>query len=162
MSANRFSALGDDPEVEDEASGGEESQDTEIDLRGSDVEVEEVVETTVDNNPIPMEPRVHAPAGAFASLDDVNLNEVFESRARVMRSVPFVLRGAYRMAIRVSMQAIISGVEAQSEVQTERGGKLFLLLPRMLLFRPGRAVWCLVRNWKFASDNFKKGNGWTF
>ena len=42
------------------------------------------------------------------------------------------------MAIRVSMQAIISGVEAQSEVQTERGWKLFLLLPRMLLFRPGR------------------------
>ena len=36
------------------------------------------------------------------------------------------------------MQAIISGVEAQSEVQTERGWKIFLLLPRMLLFRPGR------------------------
>ena len=69
LSANRFSALGDDPEVEDEASGGEESQDTEIDLRGSDVQVEEVVEATVDSNPIPMEPRVHALPGAFASLE---------------------------------------------------------------------------------------------
>ena len=33
LSANRFSALGDDPEVEDEASGGEESRDAETDLR---------------------------------------------------------------------------------------------------------------------------------
>ena len=42
------------------------------------------------------------------------------------------------MAIRVSIQAIIGDVEAQSEVQTERRWKLFLLLPRMLLFRPDR------------------------
>ena len=65
------------------------------------MEVEEVVEATVDSNPIPMEPRVHAPAGAFASLDDVDLNEVFELRAKVMRSVPVVIRGVFRMAIRV-------------------------------------------------------------
>ena len=52
------------------------------------MEVEEVVEATVDSNPIPMEPRVHAPAGAFASLDDVNLNEVFELRAESVAVSP--------------------------------------------------------------------------
>ena len=32
----------------------------------------------------------------------------------------------------------MNGVEAHSEVRAERGWKLFMLLPRMLLFRPAR------------------------
>ena len=36
------------------------------------------------------------------------------------------------------MQEILNGVEAHSEVRAERGWKLFMLLPRMLLFRPAR------------------------
>ena len=55
-----------------------------------------------------------------------------------MRSVPVVLSGAFRAAIRVSMQEILNGVEAHSDVRAERGWKLFMLLPRMLLFRPAR------------------------
>ena len=50
----------------------------------------------------------------------------------------FVLRGAFRAAIKVSMQEILNGVEAHSEVRAERGWKLLVLLPRMLLFRPAR------------------------
>ena len=153
---NRFSVLGDDGANEEEASSHEESQDEE-NLRGSDVEVEEVVEATIHSDPIPMEPRVRAPAVAFASLDAVNLNEVFQLRARVMRSVPFVFRGAYRMAIRVSMQAIISGVEAQSDVQTERGWKLFFLLPRMLLYRPGRGGLVPRRQLEVRIRQFQEG-----
>ena len=38
---------------------------------------------------------------AFASLDTVNLAEMFSSRARVMQSVPWVLR-----ALKVAMQEI--------------------------------------------------------
>ena len=56
-----------------------------------------------------------------------------------MRSVPAVLRGG--VPIRVSMQEILNGVEAHSEVRAERGWKLFMLLPRMLLFRPAGAAW---------------------
>ena len=58
----------------------------------SEVETVEVPEHTVDSDPITMERRLCA-AGAFASLDAVDLHEVFELRARVMCSVPAVLRG---------------------------------------------------------------------
>ena len=56
------------------------------------------------------------------------------------------------------MQEILSGVEARSEVRAERRRKLFMLLPRMLLFWPG-AVFSPARSWKVASDNSKKEIG---
>ena len=68
----------------------------------------------------------------------MNLTDLFESRANVMRSVPHVLRGAFRMALRVACQEILDGMEATSEVRTVRGWKLFMVLPRMLLYRPPR------------------------
>ena len=55
-----------------------------------------------------------------------------------MRSVPHVLRGAFRMALRVACQEILDGMEANSEARTVRGWKFFMVLPRMLLFRPLR------------------------
>ena len=47
-----------------------------------------------------------APGRVFASFDDVCLTDVFENRARVMRSVPFVMRGAFRAALRVGLEEI--------------------------------------------------------
>ena len=38
-----------------------------------------------------------------------------------MRSVPFVMRGAFRSALRIALQEIIDGTEAQCEVRTVRG-----------------------------------------
>ena len=58
----------------------------------SDIEVEEVVEPTVVAPFVNMELRVRAPSGAFTSLDAGSLTAVLENRARVMRSVPFVMR----------------------------------------------------------------------
>ena len=42
------------------------------------------------------------------------------------------------MALRVACQEILDGMEANCEVRTVRGWKLFLVLPRMMLFRPDR------------------------
>ena len=53
-----------------------------------DVEVSEVVEPTVAENPVVLEARRRAPVRAFASSDAVNLVDLFHHRARVMRSVP--------------------------------------------------------------------------
>ena len=72
--------------------------------------------------------------GAFASLDDVNLVEEFDERACVMKSVPRFMQGPYRIAMRVALQEMNSA----DEVQVERGWKLFLLLPRLLLYRAPR------------------------
>ena len=63
---------------------------------------------------------------------------VFEKRARVIWSVPFVMRGAFRAALRVAFEKIVQGVEVQSEVWAVRAWKLLLLLLRMLLFRTTR------------------------
>ena len=57
-------------------------------------DVGEVLEPTVVETPVPLEVRVRAPARAFTSLDAVNLTDLFESCASVMRSVLHVLRGA--------------------------------------------------------------------
>ena len=111
--------------------------DTETVGGASDFEVNEVVETTVAEIPVVVEARVRAPMRAFTSLDAVNLADLFEHRARVMRSVPHVLKGAFRLALRVACQEICDGTEANSEVRVVRGWKLFFLLPRML-FRPPR------------------------
>ena len=81
---------------------------------------------------------MRAPVRAFASLDAVGLSELFKRRAEVMQSVPHVLKGAFRMALRVACQEILEGMEASSEVRVVRGWKLFLVLPRMMLFRPSR------------------------
>ena len=124
-----------DPPAEGQVGGQESQADTEsLPGAASVVETVDVPEHTVDSDPIPMERRLRALPGAFASLDAIDLREVFELRARIMRSVPVVLRGAFRAAIRVSMQEILNGVEAHSEVRAERG-------------------------WKVALDNSKKGIG---
>ena len=70
------------------------------------------------------------------SLDAANVTAIFEYRARVMRSVPYPRKGAVRSAMGVALQEIVNCVEAQSDVRMIRGWKMFLLLLRMLLFRP--------------------------
>ena len=76
-------------------------------------------------------PGVATLRGAFASLDDVNLVEEFDERACVMKSVPRFMNGPHRIAMRVAL-------DTTDEVRVERGWKLFLLLPRMLLHRASR------------------------
>ena len=96
----------------------------------------EVIDATPAEVPVAFIPRATQYSDAFASLDGVSLRDVFDSRAVVMQSVPFFLRGAFRGAVRVSLQAILRGYEQRSELRIARGWKLFMLLPRLLLFRP--------------------------
>ena len=70
---------------------------------------------------------------AFASLDVVNLTEEFDQRATVLKTVPHFLKGPYRIAMRVALQEIGEGSRGMEPVREERGWKLFLLLPRMML-----------------------------
>ena len=75
---------------------------------------------------------------AFARLDEVNVNHIFETRAHVMKFVPLVMRGAFRRVLRLAMDEILEGRESHSVLRQERGWKLFFLIPRMLLSRPPR------------------------
>ena len=55
-----------------------------------------------------------------------------------MKGPPAFLRGAYKSAMRLALQEIVSGMELQNQLRISRGWKLFILFPRILLFRPGR------------------------
>ena len=75
----------------------------------------------------------------FRSLDDVvQLCDAFEQRGCLRQNVPRFLRGPFRRALRVALEEILKGARTNDTVTEERGWKLFLMLPRMLLHRPGR------------------------
>ena len=72
------------------------------------------------------------------SLDHVDLVHLFSIRAVVMKSPPKFVQEAYRAAMRIALEETVLGHQAQNEDRQSRGWKLFVLLPRMLLFRPPR------------------------
>ena len=71
---------------------------------------------------------------AFLELDLLSLPDHVKKRACIMKNVPRFLKGPFRNALRVALE------EATSEqaCRQERGWKLFILLPRMLLHRQPR------------------------
>ena len=75
---------------------------------------------------------------AMATLDAVGLSEVFSVRARTMKCPLAFLKGAFRSCLRIALQEAECGRAESNEVRRVRAWKLFLLLPRMLLFCPGR------------------------
>ena len=54
--------------------------------------------------------------------------------ASVMKTVPHFLRGPFRSAMRLALEE----ANEFNDNRRERGWKLFMLLPRLLLFRPPR------------------------
>ena len=75
---------------------------------------------------------------AFRSLDGVDVGHLFSMRAVLMKSPPAFVKGVYRAGLRVALREILQGREHSDDARSVRGWKLFLLLPRMLLFRPPR------------------------
>ena len=75
---------------------------------------------------------------AFESLDEFDLNSIFEGRANIMRVVPFLMRGAFRGALRLAMNEAVLAHNRNDVAREERAWKLFVLLPRMLLTRQPR------------------------
>ena len=128
----------------DESHSGEENQNCDA-LSESDTAsvMWQGSEVSTDDIPVPLsEPDVDvrgAHAGspeiraAFVFLDTIDLRTTF-ARASVMKSIPHWLKGPFRNALKMAMEeAIRPGVLHQ-----ERGWKLFLLIPRLLLHRPPR------------------------
>ena len=72
------------------------------------------------------------------TLDDMDPRIMFRQRASVMRSVPRLLQGPFRNALKLALAQATWENHLQDEVRQERGWKLLELLPRMLLHRsPG-------------------------
>ena len=71
---------------------------------------------------------------AFASLDSFILPNLLKKRPSVMRSVPHFLKGPFPNALRLALEEAVS----EEVIRQERGWKLMMLLPRMLMHRPPR------------------------
>ena len=108
-------------------------------------DVEAAVEVEVEDNAVEVEIEVEAAQSrsamiraAFRELDGVDVPAMFARRGVVMQNVPRFLRGAFRNAVRVALDDIKAGWFGNDEMRQERGWKLFLLIPRMLLHRQPR------------------------
>ena len=111
----------------------DEDQDSESDtisIGGVSEAGEDAGEATAPESPIRLRPRGRQEA--FASLDVVELKSVFS------RQAPFILKGAFRSALRTALDEVIAGHDQGNESRMTRGWKLFMLLPRLLLHRPAR------------------------
>ena len=103
----------------------------------SEVEGEEE-EFVPERAPVDIDVRARTIAVGMASLDMVDMHEVFQRRAMVMRTVPVFLKGAFKAALRVALEERILGEANGDFIKVQRAWKLFMLLPRMILFRPPR------------------------
>ena len=77
---------------------------------------------------------------ALVSLDHVDLVHMFPRRAILMKCPPQFLRGAYKSAMRLALTEFQESAQGGDETRRTRAWKLFILLPRLLLFRPARGM----------------------
>ena len=67
-------------------------------------------EFTLPESPIVVERRaVRAPNTSFAVFSGVDLKICFTFRACVMRTVPHIMKGSFRLAIRTALEKILAG-----------------------------------------------------
>ena len=114
--------------------GGQDHPDTES--VGFSEEGSEVSGEVVQSPPSPtvdvMDPIAGTVRGAFRLLDGVVLAHHFARRPSKF------LRGPFRTALRIALTEVSEGIDRGDVTRQERGWKLLLLLPRMLLHRPPR------------------------
>ena len=111
-----------------------QDDDTDHEMGMSEAGSEGVFEFIAEPEVNVVVPRVAGLREALLSLDRWNLPDLVKKRACVMRSVPRFLKGPHRNALRVALEE----ATAEQLCRQERGWKLFILLPRMLLHRPPR------------------------
>ena len=114
----------------------EDNVESEKDISEFDEEAEEV--EPLSAAPVELNLRARSVAIGMASLDEFHVLEIFKSRARVVRTVPLFLKGAFRGALRVAFEEAQCARDNNDDVRNCRAWKLFMLLPRMLLSRPPR------------------------
>ena len=83
-------------------------------------------------------------AGPATRAAFTHLMEIFTKRARVLKSPPAFLEGAFWSCMRLALQEAECGRAEHNEVRSVRAWKLFLLLPRLVL----HVSFFFLRHWK--------------
>ena len=84
-----------------------------------------VEEPAMFEDPVDVAPRASQHVAAFRTLEAWSLAEIFQRRARVMRSVPFIMEAAYRGAMRVALQEVMRGRELNCGSRVSTSWKFF-------------------------------------
>ena len=112
----------------------DDGSNSETRMNGSDTDSLDVLEENgsvvsgVEEPPpiedvIEMDELQGTPAGlreALPAIDDVNLDVVFRKRANVIKSVPHILKGPYRNAMKVLLEEIVAGHDRGDILRQER------------------------------------------
>ena len=120
--------------VNDELTAQDDSRSSvvgELDRVSSQEGGPDPIKCKVDGVPLFRLPGVASMRTGFTFVESVNLVEVFQERACVMKSVPRFLRSPYRIAMRVALGGMVAGYRVHNLTRQERGWKF----PRMLLHR---------------------------
>ena len=128
--------------------------DVDVSVEATPVEpfaVEEVDERVPD---VRISPAIRE---ALVALDRIHLPDVFRRRATVMRVPRKMFRGAYCAALRLAMNEVRVGRREFNVLKQERGWKLFLLIPRLLLHRPARGGLIPRRKLRERFEKFAQG-----
>ncbi len=113
-----------------------DSQGAHSEYGGPDVDEDRPASQQSQDQQIPCASTTTDLRGAFQSLDEVNLQEIFSRRACLLKGVPGFLRGPLRAAFRISMEEARRAKRANDDIGRGRAWKLFDLTSRMLLHRP--------------------------
>ena len=124
--------------VEARSTASEGPNDSEREDAGSEAASDDLPPAELEPDPPLMRPSAAAMRAGLPQLDMVDLSQVFARRAAVMKGVPRFLWGSFRIALKLALEEIAAGSVANDRLRQERGWKLFLVLPRMLLHRPPR------------------------
>ena len=114
---------------------------------------------------IPVTP-VRRVNGAFQQLNVISMTEEFERRPRIMRTVPYMMRGVCREAVRVALRQILLGRPRGEPLQEERGTEVVSFsspdsyssaqaAERANRFAIGQWLSLLAESNKFASDGWE-------
>ena len=140
-----------------------------VDREHAEEDVEEVddgasvvsgVEDPVQEETVPLdlpEVRDNSPhiREAFRRMDRVDVENIFRRRAVVMKTIPFFLRGLFRVTF--TLRIALAEANAPEHVRRARGWKLFLLLPRMLLTRSTRGGLISKEKLRRRFESFNEG-----
>ena len=58
--------------------------------------------------------------------DQVEFHNVFHTRASVMKNVPFMMKGVFRVALTTAMGEVLRGHDDGDELRKERGWKMLM------------------------------------
>ncbi|CAE7292329.1 unnamed protein product, partial [Symbiodinium pilosum] len=78
-------------------------------------------------------------SAALATLDAVDATAVLRQPCPLFRSPPAFVKGPLRQALHFALTQLLNAASEPAGIDAQRAWKLWLLLPRMLLFRPSAA-----------------------